>query len=109
MLYYAILSGVITACLDFVFLFICAKVMLLTKKAGMYAAAAAERTAESAIGMAAMPGPESGHIPIESWGRGTKVFWSKLSLGNYFPFAFCVCDHFCFDFSFDDPQDYKIY
>lgn len=55
MLYYAILSGVITACLDFVFLFICAKVMLLTKKAGMYAAAAAERTAESAIGMAAMP------------------------------------------------------
>lgn len=88
MLYYAILSGVITACLDFVFLFICAKVMLLTKKAGMYAAAAAERTAESAIGMAAMPGPESGHIPIESWGRGPKFFDQSFHWGTIFLLLF---------------------
>ena len=88
MLYYAILSGVITACLDFVFLFICAKVMLLTKKAGMYAAAAAERTAESAIGMAAMPGPESGHIPIESWGRGPKFFGQSFHWGTIFLLLF---------------------
>lgn len=85
MLYYAIFSGVVTAGIDFVFLFICAKVMMLTKKAGMHAA---ERAAESAAGMAAMPGPEVSHIPVENFERGPKFFGQSFHWGTIFLLLF---------------------
>lgn len=47
MMYYTLLSGAITVCIDFIFLFITSKIMLLVKKASQVSSNISEKAAES--------------------------------------------------------------
>lgn len=121
MMYYTLLSAGITACIDFLFLFITARIMCLIQEASRAASGIPEAAMESGMEnfraamqssapgenvMSGQPGNYgSGSFPS----RGLKLFGQSFHWGDPFADHFYFYRYFRCYLSFSDPEDDPLY